>query len=255
MIHHLTKSIFWHWQNLNEGGSGFWAGRAWLHLNDDGGWMQKKIGVSWYFADQAKHTMFGVRTDFVFEREICFSFGIWFLFNFYLTFAFPFLPNWDYEHGDRVLNIRICDWAIWINLWRNDDGESRNDPWYKKLIVLHIDNFFLGKRKYSERNISEHYAEIPMPEANYPAKITFFESTWKRPRWPYARRMIRANVEMVTPIPFPGKGENSWDCDDDATFSMTGPYDTVDAAVEAVQKSVMRDRERYGGHDWQPSLD
>jgi len=234
-------------------GSIIWAGRGWLYLNSDGGFQKKQIGFEWYFGKHSRHTTAEVRTDFVFERELHFNLGIYGLFCFFLTLAFPIFPNWSYEHGDRQFGVRIFDSSIWIDLWVNDDHWRKSDPFWKKHIVITPADIMLGKRKYSEKDISEHYAEIPMPESNYPAKIKFFESTWKRPRWPFAKRMVRANVDMFTPIPFPGKGENSWDCDDDAIFSSTGPWTTIEAAVDAVKASVMRNRERYGSADWLPS--
>lgn len=252
-----------HWHAINENrnesdkvlGSILWAGRGWLHFNAEGGFQSKSINGEWYFGKHARHNTLEIKTSFVFERELTFSIGIFGLFCFFLTFAFPFFPNWSYKHGDRQVGIRVFDSSIWLDLWVNDTEWHKSDPFWKKHIVITPADILFGRRKHTQKDLSEHYAEIPMPEANYPAKIKLFESTWKRPRWPFSEKMIRADIDMFTPIPFPGKGENSWDCGEDATHSMTGPYSTVEDAIEAMRKSVMRDRERYGGQDWQPSTD
>ena len=53
-------------------------------------------------------------------------------------------------------------------------------------------------------------------------------------------------------IPVPGKGENSWDCGEDATFSLSCPSTTISEAIGEMVKSCMRTRERYAGLDFKP---
>jgi len=88
----------------------------------------------------------------------------------------------------------------------------------------------------------------------YPATVRFFESTWKRPRWPWSKKIVRADIYPDTPIPYPGKGENSWDCDEDATHSMMTAEETELGAVVAMVESVLRSRYRHGGLSWRPKL-
>jgi hypothetical protein len=64
--------------------------------------------------------------------------------------------------------------------------------------------------------------------------------------------MRRANLDIERGVPTPGKGENSWDCGQDATYGLTCPASTVEEALASLRASVMRDRERYGGKDWKP---
>lgn len=98
-------------------------------------------------------------------------------------------------------------------------------------------------------------AVVPMPEGNYPCRVTLKTSTYGRARWPWSRRARpTAEVEMDVPVPEPGKGENSWDIDDDACHSLSGPYRSISEATAAVASTVMRQRERYGsGQRWEPS--
>lgn len=70
----------------------------------------------------------------------------------------------------------------------------------------------------------------------------------------YVRHYPGDGEQGGKPIPVPGKGENSWDCDDDAIHSSHGPHSTVHQAVAALVASVYRDRTRYGsGPEWQPT--
>jgi hypothetical protein len=57
---------------------------------------------------------------------------------------------------------------------------------------------------------------------------------------------------MITPIPHPGKGENSYDCEDDATYSLTTEARNEAEAIGAMVATVMRSRQKYGGLNWQP---
>ncbi|HXI16285.1 MAG TPA: hypothetical protein VNM48_07925, partial [Chloroflexota bacterium] len=82
-----------------------------------------------------------------------------------------------------------------------------------------------------------------------------FESTWGRrrwPHWPLTRRMVRADVQVPEGVPHPGKGENAWDCGEDATYALTCAEQTPEAAVGRLVESVLRDRRRYGGDQWRP---
>jgi hypothetical protein len=66
-------------------------------------------------------------------------------------------------------------------------------------------------------------------------------------------RRIRAKITPDTPIPFPGKGENSWDCGEDATHSMTCNATNEQEAVAKLVASVLNDRYRHGGKNWRPA--
>jgi hypothetical protein len=249
--------MHWHWINGNRIddkviGSGFWAGRGWLYLNEDGGHQQKTIHVEWYFGKHARHTSMEMGTDFVMERQLNFNIGLWHLFCFYLSIAHPIFPSWTYKHGDRQIGLRVFDGALWIDLWRNDDGWNSKD-WRTRPIVIHPMDILFGRDKHSERNLTVHEVNVSLPDGQYPAHIQMVLSEWRRPRWPFVKRIKRAHIDMKKPIPVPGKGENSWDLDDDAIFSMTCPANTVEEAISHVVESALRDRRRYGGSlDWKP---
>lgn len=249
--------MHWHWINENRVddkviGSGFWAGRGWLYLNDDYGSQQKTIHVEWYFGKHAQHTGIEMRTDFVNEREINFNIGLSRLFGFWLSIRHPVFPSWDYKHGDRQIGLRVFDGALWIDLWRNDEAWD-NRSWRDEPIVIRPADILFGRRKHSERKLTVHEVNVTLPDGQFPAHIQMVLSEWKRPRWPFPLRIKRAHIELKKPIPIPGKGENSWDLDDDAIFSMTCAANSVEEAVAHLVQSALRDRRRYGGSlDWKP---
>lgn len=92
---------------------------------------------------------------------------------------------------------------------------------------------------------------VPMPEGNYPGHAKQEERTWKRPRWPWpSQHRVEFWVDMDIGIPVPGKGENSYDCDDDAVFGTGGK--SIAEAVANVTRAALRSRERYAGESWTP---
>lgn len=92
---------------------------------------------------------------------------------------------------------------------------------------------------------------VPMPEGVYPATWEREQRTWRRSRIPWPLR-TRTDVSLsIEPgIPVPGKGENSWDIEDDGVCGTGG--DTVAAAVGNAVASATRQRRQYAGPGWMP---
>lgn len=147
----------------------------------------------------------------------------------------------------RQTGFRIFDNALWIDIWRDNMDSSNNWKW-NDFIVIRPMQILFGRETHSEKDILTEQAEVELPEGRYPVTVTIFESTWKRPRWPWARKMIRARIDCGNAgIPsHAGKGENSWDLDDDLTYSMTCPESTVEGAVNRLRESILSERKRYG---------
>lgn len=112
----------------------------------------------------------------------------------------------------------------------------------------------LGSRRATFQTTGTVRAVVPMPEGAYPCTVTLHDALSRRPRWPWRKqRWPSADVELDTPIPVPGKGENAWDIDDDALHSHHGPAADVAAALASVTESALRDRERYATLEWAPA--
>jgi hypothetical protein len=153
---------------------------------------------------------------------------------------------------ETEISVRWFEGGLWWSLWHPTMEWSSKTPRWRHGHWDPIDSL-LGRDAYSSVDIRTEDVVVPMPEHGYAAKVRLFESTWRRPRWPLARRLLRAEIAVEGGIPHPGKGENSWDCGDDATYSLTCQARTAEEAVGHLVASVLRSRTRYGGRDWRPS--
>lgn len=255
-----------HYQNLNERkdgthGSIIKQGRMWIYLGKITIHLHWSFGGDWCLA----HINIGAGDS---NRDLAFSIGVPFVGLFGIHFE-RLLPEWlvdgewtkSYLHPgemfkvpiERQIGFSIYHDTLWVSLWENPMGSSRKDARWWKFNWTPADTLF-GDTKHSKRILSETRSFVWLPEAAYPVNVTIFESIWKRPRWPWDKKMIRAKVEAVDQehgIPsHAGKGENSWDLDDDALFSMTCLAETPEDAVRQVARNILNDRKRYG----KPSL-
>lgn len=239
----------WHGQNLNDkpaGTQGHWivASRGWLWVTDEA-----NLHIEWNLRKN-EHCKIGlsVGTDHGFVLGgVAMPRGS--LFLGLDGVARKFCSDYDWYS----LDVSFSDWMVHANLWSNTSEWHSDVPWWKqRQFSVDLADVFLGKVEYAERTISEEETVVPMPEGTYPAAVRIFESVWRRPRW-FVLRMVRADVNLNdNPIPFPGKGENSWDCGEDGTRGMTCPATTVEDAVAVVVRSVLRSRRRHGGKNWKP---
>lgn len=255
------KFLRWSTQNLSDGKYPLWKhGRGWLWLNG-----RCVFSVEWKPGDRyfcTLHLDWGGGDS---DRDLGFCFGFPFV-GFYYFRLDDFLPEWaidgrwvDSTHFPgkrfkvgikRKIGISISDGTIYFSLWENTHEWRKNQPkWWD--FSFNPANFFLGRPTYSQIDGQPVEATVTLPEGSYPVTVTLFESRWKRPRWPWERKMIRAEVNCgERGIPsHAGKGDNGWDMDDDATFGMTCPETTVAGAVKRLEASILRDRERYGNPD------
>lgn len=156
------------------------------------------------------------------------------------------------SYCDRDFSLRIFDWAVWWNLgvsqmgWSSTRPKWRNGSWH----------FFGSHKLQSEKLVYERDVLIPMPERSYRWHAKLYRTTWgfdKLPRL-FDRELMRVQLDSRPgeQIPKPGKGENSWDCGEDALFGSTAPACSIEEAVGGVVGSVLRDRKRYGGSEWRP---
>lgn len=258
--------MHWHWQNLAKyereeaehrgeayRGQDWVHGRAWLRLG--GGRMEsyrtRTINPSWRLGRFRPH--FGL----TFTRGGCeedYTFGLvlgWL--SLYLTFsgwrAYEALPrSWGRTTGVIWFEDRLrLEWNCDSSEWSNERGPKHGKEW-----SCCPRDWLLGQSKYSREDLSVVAVPVVMPERAYLAQVTMHQDSWKRPRWPWPKRLLRATIDVPAGIPFPGKGENSWDCGEDATYSMTCPAADPEEAARKLRDSVLLSRLRYGGKDWVP---
>lgn len=247
-------------QNLNDRTGGkkgpMWrAGRAWLYLRQDDAGQNSKFGVEWVLG----RVRFGLRLtvdaqygddDFVISLSLP-------LVSLYLSAenVLPAALIARKPEDPHAIGFSIHDGGLWWDCWQNDvEWRSGTPKWRHG----HFDpmDFMFGRMDHHRHSILTASGLISMPEKDYPCTVELFESVWHRrrfPYWPLTRRMRRAEVDVDGGVPFPGKGENSWDCGEDATYSMTTQATTVSEAIGKFSLSVIRDRVKNGGPTWRPA--
>lgn len=186
------------------------------------------------------------------DRNLMFSLRV-VLLSIYLGFSSRWLGKLTDKllrgsYEGRTIGLRVFDWAIWWDCWGPARSWSSSQPKWMSGCWHPLDTIF-GQMKCTETPVGLKRKEcIPMPEGAYPCTIAMTDARWKRPRLPWAsHRIRRAHIECGQGIPFPGKGENSWDCGDDATYSMTCPAETAEEAIGRLVVSVLERRSRNGG--------
>lgn len=268
-MRHITETVWISSQNLTDAWGNkpprhiFWHGRAWLHGE------RRHIRLSWSHGKDASLTramidLAGGDTG----RELTFSVGLKRVFLWFLTFDFPWFEKWmpgkmvqSSRDGrwfkmpvERNIGVRFFNDTLWLSLWENPNESSRDDSWWWALSVNFPDLFLGCECRVSSEVIEQGTGVVSMPEGDYQADYSIKRSIYKRPRW--RRRVLETMVvDLPVPIPVPGKGENSWDCGDDAIWSVAfnGANTSVEQAMNKVRDGALRDRERYGGKRWVPA--
>jgi hypothetical protein len=279
--------MHFHWQNLNDDktrprwGGGKRYGRAWIHW---GSGRARTLGWTWTFFDRGASTGISLTAQRQDGTGLAFHVGVWGLFAFWVhlhggiaqRIAISLLPAKSLDvhtgkqrtdYGDRQINVSWFGGALWWQFWTDPMGgwSSRMSWWRRKVQEgsFHPADFFLGRTSVTDREIAREDVLIPMPERSYKATVVIEDRIWRRPRWPFSwHRHIGADVKMESdPVPFPGKGENSWDCGEDATYSSSFPIprdrftDAVSYAIGHVVASSTAARTRHGGRNWRPKED
>lgn len=136
--------------------------------------------------------------------------------------------------------------------WRHEDddfGRARHGwEWRAELADV-----ILGRAKYREGAPEVHRIRVQMPEREYTGTATLRDDSWKRPLW-FRKTIRRAHIDMDEghAVPVPGKGENSYDIDDDAIYGLTCRAGTPAEAAMAVYESAMYARGKYASASWLP---
>lgn len=258
------RRVWWHWQNLNDKpvgrqGSGLVHGRAWLHVGALG------FGVEWslwwwssLFADvdlgDGDHDAscsIGVP-----------PLGLWFhLGGLSRLRGFRWLRRFhDYEAA-RGFALSLHSWSIFWRCWADDmAGYSFREPWWKRRRgSISLDRLIFGRNRCERRVIRTGPVLIPMPEGNYHGTFKTEEFVWTWPRW-FTRRRVDTWIDVDGErhrggVPFPGKGENSWDCGMDGLYGAGCAGESAERAVGHFVGSVLVSRRRYGGQGWTPKVD
>lgn len=176
--------------------------------------------------------------------------------SFYFTLENILPRKWaDRHRWAHNSGFYISERSLRIELWHAGDDCWECKGWHGWYRHIFLDDFLLGRNDYKSEIIETHEAVITMPEGSYPARVTIHKDRWTRRRWPFRlwpRVRLSSRIEVKRGVPVPGKGENVWDCGEDAIYATGSSTPTVAAAVGQITKSTLETRERYGGRGWRP---
>lgn len=232
----------WHWQNLNEQkDSKARHGRAWFYLTD-----HLTFAVEWGFGKHAWSSALTLDKDCGDGNDLTLHIAIYHLFNVFLTITgLPFVKSKTIYDERRQVGIKFHSKTLWVNFWGDPTGWGPD-----RQKSFNVERFVFGRTSYSEENASdEQELIIKMPEGDYNATVKFYDAVWRFKRFRKPKRVRRADIEFDENnlIWFAGKGENSWDLDDDAIHEMTmSDVYTVEDVQKRLYEHIMKRRKQYG---------
>jgi hypothetical protein len=216
-------------------------------------WIGRFLHLEWCIPTSSFHFDFGINGGDC-RDNLTFHFACW-LFSIYISVKFHQfnVGRWakcDKEkffiYEEREFALSIHDGGIWLLPWGDTMGDwSRDMPWHKENHSFYPMDFLFGLKKYSEVMTEEGNCLIPMPEGSYNANYKLFVSNWKRPRLPFKDELMRISIDCPDGIPHEGKGENSYDCGEDASFGITCPARNLEEGIGYFVGSCLRDRRKY----------
>ena len=165
------------------------------------------------------------------------------------TVTAPGIMTYHKHAEERAFGFRIFDWTIWGEFYANAHDSKSTDPkwmrWNFDVLV-----YLFGDYDCNYETLEERDVKIPMPEKEYDAHVKMEKLIRQRKKWrwkipPFYQEIIRADIDMVEPIPHPGKGTCSYNCGEDAIQSLSCPVKSVDEAICEMIKSVTLCRLRY----------
>lgn len=167
-------------------------------------------------------------------------------FSFWLSFKVPYRSKFA-PKKHREWSIRVFDYAIWWHVGTDPHSWSSKTPKYLEGNWHPLDTF-LGRFNLKKTELEKKKVVIPMPEGDYPGTATVTYNVHGRPRW-FKRHYYSTWIDMDKGwgIPRPGKGENSWDCDDDAILGTGVNSRNIQEAIGHMVEVGLRDRAKYGG--------
>lgn len=152
----------------------------------------------------------------------------------------------------RSLSVRLHHGAVHWCTWMDDSSWSRSTPKWRQGHWSIERTFWPREVDVTPLDDLTRAVLVPMPEGAYPAVVTFERRVMRRGRlgsWLKPEVITTYTLEFDKAIPFPGKGENSWDCGDDGISSMSGPGETAAGAVGHAVAAVYRNRLAYGSSE------
>lgn len=255
-----------------------------LNIEDTKGrWWRHVRGTRWFRSDDDRHSIslgceiltlpkeigtLSVKVSTTGEETLDLGIGLG-----------PIIRTWwkiDATRNGRMIRLPSVRFTVDLGVtharWAfgsDDGGWARNAPMGERLRRNSLTWWRIGRYRREQIEGDPQPLAIALPEAVVPAEAKLCESRWAIRVGPYKltrtskpwldfmlpRRFdtISREVEVTVPtgLPFQGKGENSWDCGDDAIYGYgvsVGQEERrpFDKAAEHGRQRCMEYRRRYG---------
>jgi len=195
------------------------------------------------------------------ENKICFHIGLFI--GLWLSFYTNTHRKYDNE---RRISISWHDASLWWQFWTPIDSWSSKTPKWQH-GNFDFRSLIQGKHNCRYETLDKQKFLCPMIEGNYEIEIEQKMRYDEYKRWPTSKMLyyeVKAgyygadNKFIEVGIPLEGKGENSWDCGEDATFGSSFG-NTKERQVRTIEEAycyfvshMLSSRIRYGGNNWVP---
>ena len=163
----------------------------------------------------------------------------------------------------RVTGVSFFEDMLTFSLWSNVNEFSTraiktwpwlDTGWRKSFFVWDL---LFGEWERESRIVARTTSAVVMPEGDYACTVELRNVSRRRAYGWRAESWTEATVTFPEdqPLPIPGKGENDYDCGQDAIYSHTQSASSVSEAIEQARQSALETRRRYGGPNWRPETE
>ncbi len=274
--------VYSHSQNLSGKQLPMWrSGRCWWYVTprDENKWRHGPgAHAEWHIFKQ--DLTFSLTIDVLADDEdVLLHIRIPWLIS--LFFGLDHLPlldrlpyKWRRNYGYQT-GVKFFDGALWVHVIHSDMWGTAHGRFHKFLpswisiatsvgfaeyrgvgfyVVFHFDTLILGRYKHEQKDLWAEpvTAEIPIEPDNslgfhYLGVFKAERHTSWRSHFPWFKRVHdTVDIQVDNPPMFGGKGENSYDLDDDGIFGMGMPCKTLQEAIDGYREAVYRNRRKYG---------
>lgn len=154
------------------------------------------------------------------------------------------------KFGDREIGIHYYDGLLYWHLLSDPDNWSDSVPKWRDYSI-NIKRLIEGKKEHTSELLEEKSIKLCLFEKDYFGTGKLFSNSAKD-RWGRIKKSLIVELSFPNGIPIPGKGENGWDCEEDAIYQFNYPASSIDVALEDAHQSVLNRRLKYGGKNWLP---
>lgn len=161
--------------------------------------------------------------------------------------------------GSRTISLSFFEYTILWDIWIDNHSWSSDTPKWRH-GSFNLSRFIKGKDKVTNSNLETFTDVIKLQEGIYYMLVEHTEYIKTYQRW-FTKRWTRYNFKfgyfvgdkwIDTPVIHWGKGENSYDCGMDGTYSMSTPAN-IKSYIDAKDymfKRLKTDRHKYGDIDF-----